>query len=320
MEQTVNLLSERASGVQIPLSALMKTKDEIQTFLKNNPLLEWKLSCATIDWDSIQNVEGRSLFFGVGLCTSKEPAIAIPIDIFAFFFEAEKLKRFFNLSKVIVLIADTHALTNPFMTKEKVDKLSQRMTETFEHVVKNFKLTSFEIRKASSMRVESNSNTFFPNLTKLSNQYLAQEIADVISMVQHDNLALKLGWAIDNALESSGHDERFFDLSMKKFVPRQFSFLFTSAGRTFDKHRQKVSPYISIEGEHRLLLTINEPIAEKLHEAEIAWGDKHLGGTRKHLGNIVRAFEDLFGNLNGLTFEQKLKHVNDRALKGVLVC
>jgi len=297
----------------------MKTKDQIMTFLKNDPLIEWKLSCAAMDWHAALRAEGATLFFGVGLCTSKESAAAIPFDILAFFLEAEKLRRFFELKKVIVLIADRHALTNSFMSKEQVDKLSQRTISIFEGIIRNFDLTSFEIRKASLMLPEAELKNILPTDIKLPNQYLIQEIADVLWMIKHDNLALKLGWSIDSALEASGHDERFFDLTMKEFLPRQISFLFTTAGRTFDKHRQKVSPYISVQGEHRLLLNPGECVADKLHEAEMLWDDKHFGGARKHLSNIIRSFEDLFGHLAGLSFEQKLQHILDTSMKGVSI-
>lgn len=296
----------------------MEKMEKITTFLKNNSLLEWRLSCSAIDWDSLNQAKGGSIFFGVGLCTSKEPAVAIPFDILAFFLEAEKLRKFFDLARVIVLIADTHALTNQFMTKNIVEKLSLQTITIFEHIIKNLNLASFEIRKASTMRLDSSLDTVFPTHTKLSNRYLAQEIADVIWMIRNDNLKLKLGWSIDSALEVSGNDERFFDLTMKEFLPRQISFLFTGAGRTFDIHRQKVSPYISVKGEHRLLLSPNEPIAKKIHKAEIVWSNKHFGGARKHLANIIREFENLFGHLAGLSFEQKLQHINDFAMKGML--
>lgn len=297
----------------------MKTKDEIVAFLKNEPLLKWKLSCAAIDWQTAIRAEGTTLFFGVGLCTSKEPASAVPFDILAFFLEAEKLRRFFELGKVIVLIADRHALTNPFMNKEQVDKLSQHTISILDRIIHNFELKSFEIRKASVMLPDTELNNVLPSDIKLQNQYLVQEIADVIWMVTHDNLTLKLGWSIDNALAVSGHDERFFDLTMKKLLPRQISFLFTAAGRTFDKHRQKVSPYISVKGEHRLLLTSGERVDAKLHEAEIMWSDKHFGGARKHLANIIRSHEEIFGHLPGLSFEQKLQHIIDMSLKEVSI-
>ena len=43
--------------------------------------------------DATPDAFKATLFFGVGLCTSKEPADAIPFDILAFFLEAEKLRK-----------------------------------------------------------------------------------------------------------------------------------------------------------------------------------------------------------------------------------
>jgi hypothetical protein len=157
------------------------------------------------------------------------------------------------------------------------------------------------------------------NKVEATNQYLIQEICDVIWMMQRDNLAIKLGWAIDGNINPEGHDERFFDTSMREFLPHPIVSIFTKAGRTFDKHRQKVSPYISLEREHRLLLSPNEDIAFKIHEAETLWNDSEWGGTRKHLANIIRAFESLFGHIPGLSFEQKLNHIIDITTKGACI-
>ena len=55
------------------------------------------------------------------------------------------------------------------------------------------------------------------NKTETTNQYLIHEIRDVIWMIQRDNLAIKLGWAIDGNIDPAGHDERFFDTSMREF-------------------------------------------------------------------------------------------------------
>lgn len=294
----------------------MKTKEEIITFLQNEPLIEWRLSAATIDWNTLRRAQGASLFFGVGLCTAKEPAVAIPFDILAFFLVAEKLKRFLDLSKIIVLIADRHALTNPFMTAQIVDTLTQKTETLFHNLIQKLHLDSFEIRRASTMLSTAQTTSLVPDGIPKENPYLTQEIADVVWMSEHDRLILKLGWTIDSALSPSGHDERFFDLVMRPILPHSVSFLFTQAGRTFDRHRQKVSPYISVAGEHRLLLTPSELVAPTLRAAEKQWGDVHMGGARKHLGNIIRLFEQLFGHLPAMTFEEKLQHVLNVTMKG----
>ena len=318
MEQTVNLLRPKdASGVQIPLSAPMKTIEEIQMFLKNEPLLEWRLSCARTHSQILQETTGKTLFFGVGLCSDKEPSQGIPFDILMFFLEAERLKKFLSLGKVIVLIADDHALTNSFMTSQQVTTLTLRTRTLFQSIVKNLHLDLFEIRKASEMISKNKLDQELLNKTETTNQYLIHEIRDVIWMIQRDNLAIKLGWAIDGNIDPAGHDERFFDTSMREFLPHPIVSIFTKAGRTFDKHRQKVSPYISLQREHRLLLSPDEDVSFKIHEADALWNDTDWGGTRKHLGNIIRAFESLFGHMPGLSFEQKLNHIIVTSTKGV---
>jgi hypothetical protein len=50
-------------------------------------------------------------------------------------------------------------------------------------------------------------------------------------------------------------DERHFDkLYREKCTPNAMSFIYCIAGRTFDKNRQNVCPYTSIEGEQRVLM------------------------------------------------------------------
>ncbi|MBI3956238.1 hypothetical protein HY339_03190 [Candidatus Gottesmanbacteria bacterium] len=294
----------------------MKTKEDIITFLQNEPLIEWKLSVDTIDWLSLTHAKGGSLFFGVGLCTAKEAAAAIPFDILTFFLVAEKLKKFFELARVIVLIADRHARTNTFMTQPIVEQRTRITHSLFDRVIQNLHLRSFEVRRASHMLSADEAMSIVPESVRRPNQYLAQEIADVIWMTKRDRLTIKLGWTIDSAGSASGHDERFFDLVMRPLLPHPISFVFTQAGRTFDRHRQKASPYIATAGQPRLLLDLQENAAIKLREAEALWGDPHLGGTKKHLGNIVRLFEGLFGHLPGRSLEQKIQHVLDASLIG----
>ena len=88
------------------------------------------ISHAFIDWPSLLHTRNPSIFFGVGLCTSREPAVALPFDILSFFFLAEKLRRELSLDTIFVLIANEHALTNKFMTEEIVNKLRQHMQST----------------------------------------------------------------------------------------------------------------------------------------------------------------------------------------------
>lgn len=310
MEQTVNLLRPKgASGVQIPLSAPMKTKEEILSFLQNEPLIEAELSGGAINTLTRTHPKGASLFFGVGLCTAKEPAVAIPFDILSFFLVAERLRRFLDMDRVIVLVADTHALTNSFMTPDIVNALTQKSLLTFTTIIRNLHLNTFEFLVHSDIAVQQAFTKTLEAVPAMDNQYLRHEIADITWLVKHRNVALKLGWTIDSSPISGGHDERFFDTHLQKLVSLPISFLYLKAGRTFDKHRQKVSPYIAVAGEPRLIINPDEDVRGKFAAARLSWGDDHFGGTRKHIADIVRAFEKLFRQIPSLSLEQKIDHI-----------
>lgn len=287
----------------------MKTQEEIMTFLSNEPLIEAGVSRAFIHWPSLQHSEDKTLFFGVGLCTAKQPAVAVPFDILSFFFVAERLKRFFKLSKVLVLIADVHAKTNAFMTPEIVTKTRRNVSTTLQKIVHNFSLPNFEIVSASEVHQLESFQSVLEHLPPITNQYLRQELADIIWFTKHEHLGIKLGWAIDNSLEPSGHDERFFDAQLRAIQDIPISFIFTGAGRTFDPNKPKASPYISATGDHRLLIQPHEDVASTFLEAEGSFGSASCNGVRGHLADIVRLFEKLFIKLPSMTLEQKIQFI-----------
>ena len=317
MDQTVNLVSahRRTSGVQIPLSAPIKSNEEILSFLQNEPLIEAELCSAAIAALNRADPKGKSLFFGVGLCTAKEPAVAIPFDILSFFLVAERLRRFLDMNCVIVLVADTHALTNSFMTPDILNELTQKSLLTFTTIIRNLHLKTFELLVHSDIAVQQAFTKTLEAVPAMDNQYLRHEIADITWLVKHRNVALKLGWTIDSSPVPGGHDERFFDTELQKLTSVSIGFLYLKAGRTFDKHRQKVSPYIAVAGEPRIIIDSNEDVRGKLAAARTSWGDDHFGGTRKHIADIVRLFEKLFGQLPSFSLEQKIEHIVKRMTK-----
>lgn len=295
----------------------MKTKEEILVFLQNEPLIEAALCSDSIETLARTDPTGKSLFFGIGLCTAKEPAVAIPFDILGFFLVAERLRRFLDMNRVIVLIADTHALTNRFMTSDEVHTLTQKSIRTLTGIIQNLDLSEFELLVHSDIAALKSFTQTLDAIPAMDNQYLHHEIADISWLIKHKNVALKLGWTIDSSPIPGGHDERFFDTHLQKLESLPISFLYLKAGRTFDKHRQKVSPYISVSGEPRIIIDPHEDVRGKFCEARSSWGNDHFGGTRKHIADIVRLFEKLFGQLLSLSLEQKIEHIMKRITKEV---
>jgi len=297
------------------LGKRMKTKEEIITFLQNEPLIEAGLCSGAIEMLTRSNPKGKSLFFGVGLCTAKEPAVAIPFDILSFFLVAERLRRFLGMTRVVVLIADTHALTNSFMTPDIVNALTQKSLRVLSSVIRTLRLNKFELLVHSDIALQEAFTKTLEAIPAMDNQYVRHEIADITWLVKERNVALKLGWTIDRSPIPGGHDERFFDTKLQKLASLPIRFLYLKAGRTFDKHRQKVSPYISVAGESRIIIDSHEDVRGKFGVARTSWGDDHFGGTRKHIADIVRLFEKLFGQLPSLSLEQKIEHILKQVTK-----
>ena len=125
------------------------------------------------------------------------------------------------------------------------------------------------------------------------------------------DVRLKIGWIIQARETELGFDERRFDREYMRLRGPELSFLYCKPGRTFDSARPKVSPYVAIAGESRLMLAPNLQVAVILAEAVERCGDPQLGGARKHLGHIVRLYEQLFEPLGRLPLEEKIQAVLD---------
>ena len=102
----------------------MKQREDIETILQNEPLIH---ASASLDglffpWDESR---GGSIYYGTGLTTPKAPSIGLPFDVLILVLVAERMRTLLGLTEIHHHIADTHALTNSFCTKEQVDAMAQ---------------------------------------------------------------------------------------------------------------------------------------------------------------------------------------------------
>mgnify|MGYP001598280353 FL=1 len=247
-----------------------------------------------------------SIFFGLGLCTSKKPAIAVPFDILSFFLTAESIIRQVPHLKTLVLIADTHAASNSFMNTDSVAKAKHKLTDVCRKIINNLNLNNFSIIFASEISQLPSFQNILLSIPAMENSYLRQEIADVIWLSQHENLVAKLGWSLDSKPNAKGHDERFFDLQIQKFLDKPVQFIHLEAGRTFDVSKPKASPYIAVEGENRILLESDEKVSKKIVVA-----NKEM---LIHLSKIVSLFEKLFGTIKANNLPSKIQFIIDKIM------
>lgn len=272
--------------------------NDISNILKNEPLFLGEFG--------VQSNSPASIFFGLGLCTSKKPAVAVPFDILSFFLTAESITRQVPHLKTLVLIADTHAASNSFMNIESVAKAKQKLTDVCQKIIEKLNLNNFSIIFASEISQLPSFKNVVLSLPIMENPYLRQEIADVVWLTQHENLIAKLGWSLDSKPNSKGHDERFFDLEIQKFLDKPVQFIHLEAGRTFDAAKPKASPYIAVEGENRILLESDEKVSEKIGVANKE--------ALMHLSKIVSLFEKLFGVIEMDSLPAKVQFIIDKIM------
>lgn len=284
--------------------------DTIRSIIQNEPLFERDICLRNLNQGIPQKT--KNLFVGVGLCTASEAASAVPFDILAFFLLPELLRREGIIDSTFFLIADTHALTNSFMTSEKVNRVTTLMRKTAFSIVHSLRLQNFHIVIASEIR---NDKMIKKNLPTLDNKYVQEEVFDLCWFTKNKNVGWKLGWTISNEPTPRGHDERFFDTEIQKWIPNSFIFLHSSAGRTFDRRKPKTSPYIALAHENRLLLTPDEKVAMKLEAAK----DNSLNFmmVKNHLVRIVRLFEKLIIKIPTDIFAEKIEFITRAATQEI---
>lgn len=292
---------------------------ETKKIIQNQALIEQAPSLESLNNLSFENSK-RSIYYGTGLTTPKEPAVGLPFDVLGMILTAEQLRQAGGFQKIIHHIADTHAKTNSFINHQEVDTLAKKVKSTLTKVTKNLGIDSLTITMASDFdntREYKNQLSFFKERSSL-HDYVIHEMADIEYYRTHHNLSMKLGWVIQGSETSIGSDERLFDREYIRIVTPQenkMSFIYTKPGRTFDLSRPKVSPYIQIPGENRLLLDKKENAPKKIKESIERTGDKNLGGALKHLTSIVRTYEKLYENLGRIPIEDKIQFIIEKATK-----
>ncbi len=294
----------------------METKDPITVFrnlVQNESLIEVHPSLEGINPKSL--TRKGSIYYGTGLCTARELSDALPFDILGMVLVAEKLRRGMGMKKIYHHIADTHAKSNNLFKDEDVDRQANIARETLGKMAQNLGLENFEILLASEFDQTPEYREIYKGIDTDKHDYVRREVSDMEWYNRHKNVVVKLGWIIQATETDLGFDERVFDREYKETIGGDLSFIYLEPGRTFDKSRPKASPYIHIPGETRILLKAHESVKAKVAEAEKRLGDKYLGGSRRHLTNIVRLYEKLFGSLGDILFEDKIQTIIDNVTK-----
>lgn len=218
---------------------------------------------------SSDDMSSKALYFGTGLCTTKEMSEGIPVDFLGLVASAEVIRRTCGFGKIIQLIADSHAKTNQFVGDEEVDRLAREFREISLRVARNLGLSeNYEVLLASEIDSSQEYKEIFSEIPAEGfHEYTRKQWTDMEYLARKYNTSLKLSWKMPlrkGQLHRS--DETFFDEGFKKRFQRQYSFIYNRAALTFDPSRLNVCPYTSAQGEKRLLLKSDQDAEAKLAE------------------------------------------------------
>lgn len=291
------------------------TTEALKKLVRNEGLIEAEPSLPLLN-DNLNQGAGGSIYYGTGVTTPRALSIGLPFDTLGMMFVAEKLRRAASLENIYHHIADTHAGTNEWVDPQAVEVAAAAAQSTLTTVTENLGLSSFRIIRSSSFDSDPEYIELVQRFgVSQEHEYVRREMADMEWYRLQRNVKLKVGWIIQARETELGFDERRFDREYLRLRGPKLSFVYCKPGRTFDANRPKVSPYVAIAGESRLMLAPEVAAKEAIDHAVQASGDQQLNGARRHLSQIVQLYETLFGSFGRIPLEAKIQGVLDACFR-----
>ena len=227
---------------------------------------------------------GKTVYLGTGLCSPRSVSIGIPFDALAMILLANKLKRFCGLKQIIHHIADTHALSNEWINKNELFVVRDSVTKTYQTIIQKLGLTEYSIINASSFDNSKEYKELYSSISKKipdCHEYIQREVTDIVWYKTYYDMGYKLGWIVSQSSANARFDERMFDQQYIDVFSHDICFVYAKSGRTFDPNRPNVAPYISEQGEPRLLLR------KDIKPSQIIKDNTLSKGVKKHIDDIL---------------------------------
>lgn len=237
----------------------------------------------------------RAVYMGIGLCTRDQMTTGLPIDVLGMLIPAEKLRAAIGAEHLVVLIADSHALSNGFPAS-KVAQAAQTINRVLLRIRAQRKLHHLRIVRASELQKEAGYQSILEVVRNRAqnkgNEYIYRQTTDVAFLDQELGGLLKLGWTVDVKGASGGGygDEVSFDRAVELLTEQRPCFAYVRCGRALDDRRPKVSPYIGTDRGRRIVIDRHESVADKLLRARHLASSRNTSAFREHLNYIANAW------------------------------
>lgn len=258
--------------------------------VERQPILEVNASKAGVG--DITLSEKDSVYFGTGICSHLELSRGVPFDALSMILTAASLRKKLGLKEIYHNIADSHALTNNFPAQE-VERMAKHYEEVVAVIREVLRISDYNILRASAFNVNGEYKDILAgvesniNLARL-HTYARQEIADV-EFFRRKGANLKVGWTMN--IKDSQYDEAFYDRNFREHMSTEVAFVYTSPGKSFDRNKQRVAPYVDFNPDKRILIPDPDAL-KKIDAAQKELGPDLMNGIKRYLINIFKLWRE----------------------------
>lgn len=239
-----------------------------------------------------------ALLMGVGLCTPRRLARAVPLDLLGMLLPADQLRLASGARELILMVADRHALSSGF-DATAVEERARATIELLGRVQRRCRIPMRVIR-ASQFQDHDAYRRILAEVGRRrpdEHAYVQRQLADCIYFDREHGGVLKLGWT---ARSPGRLDEVALDRRLRALYEGRISFAYCKPGRTIDG--RAMPPYVALTPARRVCLEPGEDQARKLHHAADSDG---LRACRRHLKAITYSYARHVGLDRG-PLEQRL--------------
>lgn len=239
-----------------------------------------------------------ALLMGVGLCTPRQLARAVPVDLLGMLLPAEQLRQASGARELIVLVADRHALTSGF-DAAAVEQRARATLDLLDRLGRRCGIPTRLVRAsqfhdhASYRRILAEVAGRIPD----DHEYVHRQLADCIHFDRELGGILKIGWT---ARSPHRLDEVALDRRLRELYQGRISFAYCKPGRTIDG--RPMPPYVALSPSRRVCLEPGEDPARKLAGTADSDG---MRACRRHLRAIAYSYARQVGLPRG-PLEQRL--------------
>jgi tyrosyl-tRNA synthetase len=284
--------------------------DNIRRFIERQPLLEKQLSIQGME--GVKLSPGSGIYLGTGICSHIEMSQGTPFDILTMVLSAASVRRKLGLGDIYHNVADTHALSNNFPPAQ-VEQVSRQYVALVETVAKGLNIGNYHVLRASSFNQAGDYREILAGIEGNAelrglHSYARQELTD-IEYFRRKGMGLKIGWTM--GISDSEYDESFYDRNYRKYVSGDVGFLYIVPGRSFDKKKPRVAPYVDFSPDKRIMIP-DSSVSLKIDAAVSELGSA-LNGARGYYNDTFRLWREFDPDMpKNAPFAEKITYILEK--------